>query len=80
MTPRNPDIVGSEQPAPVPPVGLQPDGGPWLNIVSSANYANVSPRTIRRAIQDGRLRASRPARMWRILRADLDAFMKAAER
>ena len=54
----------------------------WLSIAIAAEVAQVSEKTMRRAVSSGRLRASnvggsarRPT--WRIQRADLESFMKA---
>ena len=44
----------------------------WLNTEETAAELGVVPSTVYRAINDGRLRAYRPARVIWIRRADVD--------
>lgn len=46
-----------------------------LSTAEAARYAKVSPRSIRRWLDDGRLRARRAGRKLLISRADLDALL-----
>lgn len=79
------DIL-SDQSDPVSPLpnrtGQSAGADEWLSIAAAAQVAQVSEKTIRRAVLRGRLNASnvggstrRPT--WRIQRTDLDAFLKA---
>jgi excisionase family DNA binding protein len=46
----------------------------FLTVERAAERLEVHPKTVLRFIRDGRLRATRIGKAWRILRSDLDAF------
>lgn len=50
--------------------------GRYASLEAAAEYYDVSPRTMRRAIADGRLPAVRVGRQIRIAWADLDALAR----
>lgn len=51
-----------------------------LTVEAVAGRLQVHPRTVLRFIRDGRLRATRIGKSWRILGSDLDAFSGIAAR
>lgn len=51
-----------------------------LSTVEAARYAKVSPRSIRRWLDQGKLRALHAGRELRIRRADLDQLMRGGRR
>lgn len=48
---------------------------PLLNIRETANYLNVSDKTIRRWIKTGQLRAHQLGRQWRIAPDEIERFL-----
>ncbi len=50
----------------------------WLSVQNAASELEVTTRTIYRFINDGKLTAYRIGRVYRIRRADLDAFLVGA--
>lgn len=50
-----------------------------LSIKETAQYFNVSEKTIRRLIKDSKLEASRVGRLWRIKKEDADKFIEGAK-
>jgi len=50
----------------------------WLSVQNAAAELEVTTRTIYRFINDGKLAAYRIGRVYRIRRADLEAFLEAA--
>jgi excisionase family DNA binding protein len=52
------------------------DGSPWLSVPQAAEYAGVSPRTITRLLERGRIRSTRIGRRVLLHRDDLDAYLK----
>jgi len=48
----------------------------WMTVQQAAEYISVSPKTIRRYIDSGRIVASQPVREWRIDRASLDKLLR----
>lgn len=56
--------------------------GGYLSIARAAAFADVAPGTIRAGIRAGRLPSQRAGRVYRVARADLEAFVarSAAER
>ncbi len=57
------------------PAGLDPLAG--LDITEAARVAHRSPDTLRRAIREGKLKATRPdgGRQWIVLAGDLEQWM-----
>jgi excisionase family DNA binding protein len=53
------------------------EGPAWLGTAAAADYLGIRPRTLYRLINEGRLPAYRPARVFRVRRSDLDAFLEA---
>jgi excisionase family DNA binding protein len=51
-----------------------------LSTAEAAQYARVSPRSIRRWLDQGKLRALRAGRELRIRRVDLDQLMRCGRR
>lgn len=50
---------------------------PYLDVEDGAAYLGVSPTTIRRMVEDGRVRALRlPPKVLRFTRHDLDAALR----
>jgi excisionase family DNA binding protein len=44
----------------------------------AAEYLQVTPRYLERAVSSGRLRALKPTgKLWRVRRSDLDAFLES---
>ena len=56
----------------------QDEGTRWLSVQSAAAELEVTTRTIYRFINDGKLAAYRIGRVYRIMRSDLDEFLRAA--
>lgn len=54
------------------------DHSAWLSVQSAADELEVTPRTIYRFINDGKLAAYRIGRVYRIKRTDLNGFLVAA--
>ena len=57
------------------------DGAPaarWLSVQAAAAELEVTTRTIYRFINDGKLAAYRIGRVYRIMRSDLEAFLRSA--
>ena len=54
-----------------------PDSPEWLGTPAAAAYLGIRLRTLYRLINDGRLPAYRPARVFRVRKRDLDAFLEA---
>lgn len=52
-------------------------GQEWMGTPSAAAYLGIRLRTLYRLINDGRLPAYRPARVFRVKKGDLDAFLEA---
>lgn len=50
---------------------------PFVTVDAAAELLQLHPKTVLRFIRDGRLRATRVGRQYRILRTDLDAFAGA---
>jgi excisionase family DNA binding protein len=50
----------------------------WLSVQSAADELEVTPRTIYRFINDGKLAAYRIGRVYRIRRSDLEQFLMSA--
>lgn len=46
-----------------------------LSIAEAAAIANLHPRTLRKHVERGALRASQLGRAWRVRRDDLEAFL-----
>ena len=55
---------------------LTPPPASYLSLGDAARRAAVSPRTLRRAIRAGKLRAFQVGRLVRIADADLKAFVE----
>jgi excisionase family DNA binding protein len=53
---------------------------PWLSLEEAADYLRVSPRTLERRIEKGRLRSTSIGRRRLVHRDDLDELAKAATR
>lgn len=49
----------------------------WMGSPAAAAYLGIKLRTLYKVINDGRLPAYKPARVFRVKRADLDAFLEA---
>ncbi|MCP4226742.1 MAG: helix-turn-helix domain-containing protein [Actinomycetia bacterium] len=56
----------------------QDESSLWLSVQKAASELEVTTRTIYRFINDGKLAAYRIGRVYRIKRADLDAFLVGA--
>jgi excisionase family DNA binding protein len=56
------------------------DLNPWLSLEEAAEYLRVSPRTLERRIEKGRLRSSSIGRRRLLHRDDLDQLAQAATR
>ncbi len=56
----------------------QEESSLWLSVQKTASELEVTTRTIYRFINDGKLAAYRIGRVYRIRRADLDAFLVGA--
>lgn len=54
--------------------------GDYLSVVEAARIAGVHPETIRLWIRAGRLPRHKSGREWRVMRAELDAFLKAGDK
>jgi excisionase family DNA binding protein len=56
---------------------------PWehelITVAAAAKRLQLHPKTVLRSIRDGRLRATRIGKSYRIMRADLDAFVGVPE-
>lgn len=50
----------------------------WLSVQNAASELEVTPRTIYRFINDGKLAAYRIGRVYRIRRADMQDFLDAS--
>lgn len=57
-------------------VNEAPDAPRYVSLAQASQRCNLSARTLRRAIADGRLRAHRVGRLIRIHVADLDQFVQ----
>jgi len=49
----------------------------WMGTPAAADYLGITLRTLYRLINEGRIPAYRPARVFRVRRVDLDAFLEA---
>jgi excisionase family DNA binding protein len=49
----------------------------WLTCETAARYAGVSTKTIRRAVEDGRLSGCRWGRKWLFRPEDIDELIEA---
>ncbi len=58
----------------------RPAAAELLSTAEAARYAKVTPRSIRRWLDQGKLRALHAGRELRIRRADLDALMRGGRR
>jgi excisionase family DNA binding protein len=58
----------------MPASQVSPYDVPWLSIATTAQMVGISQKTVRRAIAEGRLPASRVGRLIRIRRDDVDAL------
>lgn len=56
----------------------QDDSSRWLSVQDAASELEVTTRTIYRFINDGKLAAYRIGRVYRIMRSDLEEFLRAA--
>lgn len=54
------------------------EGSRWLSVQAAAAELEVTPRTIYRFINDGKLAAYRIGRVYRILRTDLEEFLRSS--
>ena len=52
------------------------DDGGYLSIAGAARFASVAPGTLRRWIRTGRLPVRRAGRVYRVARAELEAFLE----
>ncbi len=52
-------------------------GQEWVGTPAAAAYLGIRLRTLYRLINDGRLPAYRPARVFRVRKVDLDEFLDA---
>jgi excisionase family DNA binding protein len=50
---------------------------PYLTYEEAAQYTNISPVTLWRAVRDGRLKPTGPGRAVRFHKGELDRFMHA---
>ena len=57
------------------PARAAEEGG-YLSIAGAARFASVAPGTLRRWIRTGRLPVRRAGRVYRIARAELEAFLE----
>ena len=55
-------------------MGPDPNSSELCTVEFAANRLKLHPKTVLRFIRDGRLRATRVGKAYRILRADLEAF------
>jgi excisionase family DNA binding protein len=53
---------------------------PYLTYEEAAQYTNVSPVTLWRAVRDGRLKPAGPGRAVRFHKDELDRFMRSRGR
>ena len=60
------------------PSGSRTTGTAWMSVQSAADELELTPRTIYRLINDGRLAAFRFGRVYRIRRSDLSEFLERA--
>lgn len=56
--------------------GANGDGSPWLTLDEAADYLRVSPRTLERLLEAGRVRTSTVGRRRLVHRDELDAYMR----
>lgn len=56
---------------------MNPSNRQWFTVTLASDYSTLSVRTLRRAIQQGKLKASRscPGGRWLIHRRNLDSFL-----
>lgn len=54
------------------------DASRWLSVQAAAAELEVTTRTIYRFINDGKLAAYRIGRVYRILRTDLEEFLRSS--
>lgn len=50
----------------------------WLGTKEAARYLGITPRTLYRLIDEGQLAAYQFGRVYRLKRADVDAFIEAS--
>ena len=67
------DLVDAKVAAALAARTATPDNSPWLSLAEAAEYLRVSPRTIARMREQGRVRVSYVGRRVLVNRADLDA-------
>ncbi len=53
--------------------------GDFLTVDATAAILQMHPKTVLRHIREGRLRATKPGKQYRILRSDLNAFAGASK-
>lgn len=53
------------------------EGIEWMGTQEAARHLGITPRTLYRFINDGRIAAYKIGRVIRLQRADLDAFIEA---